>query len=191
MSYSAYLLAAAFLTAAPPDAPTPMPGATQTIQVVTPEAAPPSSPRLFDRIRGLFGGRRADPPAAPGAKAQPGMPATGTVASSPAGVPTVAPGNALSENDLKMAGHEKDYSWITGRVFRADGSRWVLRYAGPHEVDSYGGSVVLTPKPGMPTLHEGDLVCVHGKVIGGRSPRSQAGAVYDATEINVISGVKR
>ena len=86
-----------------------------------------------------------------------------------------------------MAGHEKDYSWITGRVFRADGGRWVLRYAGAHEVDSHGGSVLLTPKPGMPTLHDGDLVCVHGKVIGGRVPRAQAGAVYDASEINVIT----
>jgi hypothetical protein len=196
MSYAAYLLTAACLTAAPPDAPVPMAGATQTIQVTSPDAPPPA-PRLFDRIRGLFG-RRAEAPAAtiaPDGKAQLGTPVNAPIASG-AGVPTVAPGtvapgNALSGKDLEMAGHEKDYSWITGRVYRADGGRWVLRYAAPHEVDSHGGSVLLTPKPGMPTLHEGDLVCVHGKVIGGRVPRGQAGAVYDVSEINVITGVKR
>ena len=195
MSYAAYLLTAACLTAAPPDSPAPMPGATQTIQVTSPDAPPPASPpRLFDRIRGFFGGRRAEPPAAttiPGSKAQVSTPLAGPAAGNPAGVPTVPPGNALSEKDLQMAGHEKDYSWITGRVYRADGGRWVLRYAAPHEVDSHGGSVLLTPKPGMPTLHEGDLVCVHGKVVGGRVPRGQAGAVYDASEINLITGVKR
>jgi hypothetical protein len=193
MSYSVCLLTAACLAAAPPDAPAPMPGATQTIQVTTPEAPPPSAPRLFDRIRGFFGGRRAEAPAAtvePTSKAQLGMPVTAQAVGS-AGMPTVAPGNALSEKDLQMAGHEKDYSWITGRVFRADGGRWVLRYAGPHEVDSHGGNVLMAPKPGMPALHDGDLVCVHGKVIGGRVPRGQAGAVYDASEINVITGVKR
>ena len=96
MSYSVCLLTAACLTAAPPDAPAPMPGATQTIPVTTPEAPPPSAPRLFDRIRGFFGGRRAEAPAAtvePTSKAPLGTAVTPSVVGG-AGVPTVAPGNA-------------------------------------------------------------------------------------------------
>ncbi len=163
-----------------------MPGVTQTIPITTPDTPPPSSPRLFGRIRGLFTGRRSEPRETKvittSAKTDLGKPVSGTVVSHPTNAPTVPAENALSEKDLEKAGHEKDYSWITGRVFRASGGQWVLRYAGPHEVDTYGGSVLLTPKPGMPTLLEGDLICVHGKVSG----RSGRGVIYDATEINVV-----
>ena len=196
MSYSVCLLAAACVSAAPPDAPAPMPVGTQTIQVVPADSPPASSsPKLFGRIRGLFTGRRTEPRDG-NVNTGTTVSTTGTTSKAQLGTPTARPGEAtrpgqgLSEKDLEKAGHEKDYTWITGRVFRVDGGRWVLRYAGPHEVDRYEGSVLLSPKPGMPALLEGDLICVHGKVTGS-APRALAGAAYDASEINVIEHAKR
>jgi hypothetical protein len=193
MSFSVCLFAAACVAATPPDAPAPMPPGLQTIQPIPADAPPPaSSPRLFGRIRNLFS-RRSEP--RDGGVSPVGA-TTGATGSFQPGMPmarpgeATRPGHALSEKDLEKAGHEKDYTWITGRVFRADGGRWVLRYAGPHEVDRYEGSVLLSPKPGMPALMEGDLVCVHGKVTGS-APRTLAGASYDPSEINVIEHAKR
>src|SRR5207302_10567631 len=70
----------------------------------------------------------------------------------------------LSAKELEKAGHEQDYSWITGKAIRvsAEGGRWVLAYGAPYEVDRYGGSVVLTPHADLANVRDGDLICVHG-----------------------------
>jgi hypothetical protein len=107
------------------------------------------------------------------------------VVSTPPGIPTSIPrsGSALSANDLEKVGHEKDYSWITGRLSRTSGG-WVLHYAGPHEVDSHGGSLPLTGHPELANYREGDLICVHGTVTSrGLTSRR---AVYQVHQTSLI-----
>jgi hypothetical protein len=90
-----------------------------------------------------------------------------------------------------QVGHEPNYSSITGHLHyvRADGGRWVLRYAGLDQEDRYGGSVVLAPAVEMRNFREGDLVRVYGEVLeGGRVSRSLGGAHY---RVNAISMVER
>jgi hypothetical protein len=93
----------------------------------------------------------------------------------------------LSARD--QVGHEHDYSWITGCLYfvHTDGGRWVLRYAELDQVDRYGGSVVLAPGTDMANYREGDLVRVHGAVLGeGRASRSLGGALYRADVIEMV-----
>jgi hypothetical protein len=92
------------------------------------------------------------------------------------------PSYELSAKDAERVGHEKDYSWISGRVAR-QGGQWVIRYAAPNEIDRYGGSLVLSADASK--LHEGDLVTVVGQVAGGRGIAG-TGTVYQAREVNVI-----
>jgi hypothetical protein len=95
----------------------------------------------------------------------------------------------LAEKDLKQVGHEQDYSWITGKLFHAPGApgRWVLRYTGPYEEDRYGGAVLLGSAAELANFHEGDLICVHGKMVGNSSSaRSGAGAGYEVHTVNLI-----
>jgi hypothetical protein len=200
MSYSLYLLTATCLAAAPPEAPPLRPIPAPTVET-TPADAPPPSPGLLGRIRNFFTGRRNETVIPTGGV----QPATPTV--QPGSTPTVQPGATppmqmgtptsvksnlglpATDKDLDKVGHEKDHSWITGKLFRVAGGRWVLRYAGPFEVDPYQGSVLLAPNTELGKFHDGDLVCVHGRVIGGRA-QPYAGALYEAREINAITHPK-
>jgi hypothetical protein len=161
------------------------------------DPAPVHTPTFRERLRNLFGGHRADPPATSPSQdviirqGPVTTPTTTTypptrVAPSPASptttVTTLRPNYELSTRDAERVGHEQDYSWITGRVAR-QGGQWVIRYAAPNEVDRYGGSLVLNADPSK--VHEGDLVTVVGQVVGGRGIRGP-GSVYQAREVNVI-----
>ena len=54
--------------------------------------------------------------------------------------------------------------------------------------DKYGGAVLLTPADKMAGLHDGDLVCVHGRIVGeGRAALPHAGAVY---QVNMLSPIE-
>jgi hypothetical protein len=113
-------------------------------------------------------------------------------------VVTAAPANLTAgpSADLQIApkyqekvGHETDYSWITGHLFhvRTDGGKWVVRYAGPGEIDRFGGSVVLTPTVEMRNFREGDLVNVYGEVLNdGQAAHPLGGALYRANSILLV-----
>jgi hypothetical protein len=127
--------------------------------------------------------------AMPGVTALPAV----TVYSSPAvNTPPYAyakPGASPPLSGRDRAGHEHDYSWITGYLYyvHADGGRWVLRYAALDQVDRYGGSVVLAPGMEMGNYREGDLVTVHGEVLSeGRATRSLGGALYRVQLIEMV-----
>ncbi len=159
---------------------------TQILQVAgTEQAAPAPQPGLLGRIRNFFSGRREEPmniqPAVT-PTAQPPMPTK---------VTTMRPAIEMSAKELEKVGHDKDYAWITGKLSRVAGGQWVLHYAGPYEVDRYEGCVMLAPNPNLAKFHDGDLVCAIGKVLPTRAPRPQAGAVYEASEINLIEAGKR
>jgi hypothetical protein len=178
------------------------PGAVPPLEIIrvsgTQEAPPPPppSPRLLDRIRTFFSGRREEP-----AKVQTGgtalqtggtqvpmggtpVPVGGTA--QPTKVTTLRPHIEMTPKELEKVGHDQDYGWITGKLARVAGGHWVLYYAGPYEVDRYDGCVMLAPRADMGKFHDGDLVCVVGRVLPTRAPRPHAGAVYEATEINLI-----
>ncbi len=211
MKYRFCLLTASWLAgaaaAAPPEA---------TIQPSAPIAQPaaestsPAPMTLRDRIRNFFTGRQGDrkdeviqapmPTLGPPTQKtvfQPGtaVSKTGTAVSQP-GVPTLQPGTTpphtgmeLTAKDLEKVGHENDYSWITGKLFRASGdSRWVLRYGAPYEVDRYEGAVMLSGGgPELAACRAGDLLCVRGKVLNSlRSTKPHAGALYQVNELHVI-----
>ncbi len=83
-------------------------------------------------------------------------------------------------------GHEADYTWITGQLYRL-GNMWVLRYALAEEKDRHGGSVLLTASADMQNFREGDLVAVVGQIInGGRHSEQIPCPVYRATEVNLV-----
>ena len=105
---------------------------------------------------------------------------TGTVSGMPIRVINM-PSMNFAENPREKAGHEYDYSRITGYLYyvHTDGGRWVLRYAGLDEVDRYGGSVVLASSVEMGNFREGDLVTVYGAIVNeGRASRSLGGPLY-------------
>jgi hypothetical protein len=202
MSGSLYLFTAACLAAAPPDAPPLRPVPAQTIEVTPAEATPPPPPGLFGRIRNFFTGRRSDPVVpAGGARLGTTVSPEGDIGRmhlqsggmTQMGTPTTVKsslGLPANDRDLDKVGHEKDHSWITGKLYRVQGGRWVLRYAGPGEVDPYQGAVLLAPRPDLANFRDGDLVCIHGRVIGGRA-QPLAGAVYEAREINAVGQPRR
>jgi hypothetical protein len=69
------------------------------------------------------------PPPAPVAPAVPAPP--------PAAAPVTSSG----------PGHARDYAWLIGTLEYAQAKKvWMVRYAGPDEVDVYGGSVTLVEK---------------------------------------------
>jgi hypothetical protein len=179
--------------------------AAQAMTAPMPSEVPPDKPTMGQRLRNFFmppravraerpevpmlEPREAHPNAAPATKASAKI--VPAKASAPAPTTTVTamrPNFDLAEKDLKQVGHETDYSWITGKLFRApSGSgRYVIRYTAPYEEDRYGGAVLLGSSPVLANYHEGDLICVHGKVLGGSSARSAANAVYEVHSVDLI-----
>jgi hypothetical protein len=182
MSYSLCLFTVSWLTAqqpAPLPASPPVQASAEIILVGGTEETPPPQPRLLDRIRNFFTWHRDEP-----AKVQPENHGQVTVT-------TKRPAIEMSAKELEKVGHDKDYAWITGKLARVAGGRWVVHYAGPYEVDRYEGCVMLAPRADLTNFHEGDLVCVVGKVLPTRAPQPQAGAVYEASEVNLIERAKR
>lgn len=104
-------------------------------------------------------------------------------------VETMRPANSLPERVASKVGHEKDYTWITGVLTRIPGfkSQWVVRYAGPFELDKYNGSVMLSRTPDTNQFSDGDLVNVHGRIVpNARGAGPHAGAVYEASDMFLI-----
>jgi len=173
----------AFAQAPPSSAqasPAPLPIAQQLSSPPVTEAPPAPRPfRLGERLRNLFSPRSADK----GVQQATDLQATGMKA--PAPLPKGI--TELSAKELEKVGHEQDYSWITGKLFRIDGGQWVLRYAGPYEVDRYSGGVLLTAHADLANYRPGDLVCVLGRVAATtRDAKMGAGATYQISTINLI-----
>ncbi|HEV3257639.1 MAG TPA: hypothetical protein VG013_12205 [Gemmataceae bacterium] len=200
MQYPWSVLTAAWLAGAAVVAPsgannqTPLPAAQQQVIAPEPTDTQPAGPTsLRERLRHLFAPRHAEeganqaPP--PGVQVPPSPQAIPNGPASQLGpITPQRPDVQLSKKDLDRIGHEQDYSWVTGRLVRvASGGRWEIRYAGPGEVDRYGGSLVLAPSGELTKFHDGDLVCLHGKVVGhGPALRAAAGSVYQAASIDLI-----
>jgi hypothetical protein len=173
--------------------------------VPTPVDNTPEKPlTLRERIRNFFRGNKSDSAPAtaspygtikqgPIVTTAPGGPSSfGQDLARPRPLPTstvtaLRPSLTAEPTDLDKAGHEKDYSWITGRLDR-DGGHWVIRYAGPNEVDRFGGRLVLAGNVGMSTVHEGDLVCVVGQVVTSNRAfiGSPGSVVYQVRDINLV-----
>jgi hypothetical protein len=87
-------------------------------------------------------------------------------------------------------GHEANYSWITGQLYRLEGGNgglWVVRYANAEERDAHGGSVLLAPAINMRNFRDGDLVSVKGQILnGGRNSEQIACPVYRAEDVNLL-----
>lgn len=181
MKYSLSLLTAAVLAAAPAaaadDTLVPSPAPIQVIQVTPDNTSPPSPPTFRQRLHNLFHPHRDS------ASAQPD---SGRIAPMAAGknspiVPT--------SKDLEGVGHEKDYTWITGRLARVPGDshRLMIRYATANETDTYGGSMILANSPEVLKHQPGELVCVYGKITSKlHSAKGGPGAVYQVTQIYLI-----
>jgi hypothetical protein len=96
----------------------------------------------------------------------------------------------VNEKYREQIGHETDYSWITGQLYRfeADGRPlWVVRYATEEIQDTHGGSVVLAPAMDLRNYRNGDLVSVQGQILNGGARSEQVGApLYRVSEINLI-----
>ena len=201
MHYSFLLLTATMIPGTPGEmladakaqaAPTTLPAPTSSLPV---EEAPIPRPTFGQRLRNLFAPHRAERPEVPmleprevhvaAPQAMTTAPKTNT-AGPVTTVTAMRPSYDLAGKDLKQVGHETDYSWITGKLFRAPDSngRWLLRYTAPYEEDRYGGAVLLSSSPQLGNYHEGDLICVHGKVAGGL--RSSGNATYNVTSVDLI-----
>jgi hypothetical protein len=198
MQYTLMLLTAGWLTAqVEPPAGVRMQPPVLGAQAAALEPVPPP-PTLRERIRTFFFGPRMEmaPAPAPAMRMPSPVPASAPISSvvPVTTVKTMRPNFDLAEKDLQRVGHEKDYSWITGKLSRASGEpgRWMIHYAGPYEQDSYGGALLLTGPADLANCHEGDLVCIHGKV-GTTHPMfgSGAGAVYQVQQLNVIEKAGR
>ena len=181
------LLTAAVLAGAPAlaaDYPTPPSTTTpQVIQVSPADDSPPSRPSFRERLRNFFRPHRNAAPS------QPAAPRLAPVASKSSDLLSTTPQGLPRSKDLEGVGHEKDYSWITGRLSRVPGdpSRLMIRYAGADEMDTYGGQMMLAPNPELKKYHEGDLVCVYGKVTSRLgSAKDGPGAVYQTTQVYLI-----
>jgi hypothetical protein len=94
----------------------------------------------------------------------------------------------LSPRYESRAGHAPDYSWLTGQLFyvHADGGLWVLRYAPLSTEDSNGGGVVLARDLRMDSYRDGDLVTVHGQLLGQKSSIFLGGPLYQGKSIELI-----
>jgi hypothetical protein len=83
--------------------------------------------------------------------------------------------------------HAADYSWVAGRLrFNpVEGGFWTLIYektSGPGQSEPYGGHFVLKSAPGTTPLagfKDGDLVCVHGRVLKDQMGIEMAGTYYE------------
>jgi hypothetical protein len=201
MQYSFLLLTATMIPGTPGDlladaktqaAPTTLPAPASSMPV---EEAPALRPSFGQRLRNLFAPQRAERPEVPMLEPRevhvtaPQAMTTASKANTAGPVTTVTamrPSYDLADKDLKQIGHETDFSWITGKLLRAPGSngRWMLRYTAPYEQDRYGGAVLLSGSAELANYHEGDLICVHGKVAGGL--RSSGTATYQVTSVDRI-----
>lgn len=86
----------------------------------------------------------------------------------------------------EKVGHETDYSWITGQIYHLN-NMWILRYAMDHEVDRYGGYVILSTAANMSRLHTGDLVSVQGSMLASGNFQQHRGLpIYRATHIYLL-----
>jgi hypothetical protein len=94
----------------------------------------------------------------------------------------------LSPRYESRAGHAPDYSWLTGQLFyvHADGGLWVLRYAPLSTEDSNGGGVVIARDLRMDSYRDGDLVTVHGELLGQKSSLFLGGPLYRGKTIELI-----
>jgi hypothetical protein len=94
----------------------------------------------------------------------------------------------LSPRYESRAGHAPDYSWLTGQLFyvHADGGLWVLRYAPLSTEDANGGGVVLARDLRMDSYRDGDLVTVHGQLLGQKSSIFLGGPLYQGKTIELI-----
>jgi hypothetical protein len=96
----------------------------------------------------------------------------------------------VSDRFRDRVGHEGDYSWITGQLYRIDAGNtplWILRYATKEMQDQHGGTVLLASAVNMSNFREGDLVSVRGEVLnGGRHSEQIASPVYRASDVNLI-----
>jgi hypothetical protein len=148
--------------------------------------APPAAAPAMPTVQGGTVLQYSAPAAYPPAESV-YAPPTAPVQVLPVHVPNTPSMNFVEDPRLK-AGHEHDYSWITGYLYyvHTDRGRWVVRYAPLDAVDRYGGSVVLAASVEMGNFREGDLVKVYGAIVDeGRATRSLGGPLYrvDAIEM--------
>jgi hypothetical protein len=96
----------------------------------------------------------------------------------------------ISDKFKTRIGHEADYSWLSGQLYRlqaGSGVLWVVRYANADEQDKHGGSVLLAPAINMRNFRDGDLVSVKGEVVnGGRKSEQLAVPVYRASDVSLV-----
>jgi hypothetical protein len=183
--------------------------------VVYYQPAAEGRPLLGGRVRRLLGGPRPTPyyPAYQGvtyhaAPAQAVVPApyhaqrrevhgfeesapppVGETAPPPTAAARQEPLPLVSRKHEDKVGHEDDFSWITGQLFyvRSGGGRWLLRYGLPDQEDRFGGAVVLAPGVEMKNFREGDVVCVHGRLLNeGRTSASFAAPTYRVESITMV-----
>ncbi len=205
MQYSVLLLTASLFPAAPGDVPAdskaqaPAPAVQATTTAMPVDAASAPKPTFGQRLRNFFTPQRPERPEAPVieprnvhvAAPTASTPATDSGPRATLGAPVTTvtalrPSYDLADNDLRLVGHEQDYSWITGKLFHAPGAngRLLLRYTAPYEQDRYSGAVLLTGAQELASYHEGDLVCVHGKVVD--SARGSGNATYHVNSVDLI-----
>jgi hypothetical protein len=94
----------------------------------------------------------------------------------------------LSPRYESRAGHAPDYSWLTGQLFyvHADGGLWVLRYAPLSTEDANGGGVVLARDLRMDSYRDGDLVTVHGQLLGKKGSMFLGAPEFQGRTIELI-----
>lgn len=96
----------------------------------------------------------------------------------------------VAEKFKNRIGHEADYTWLSGQLYRLDGGTgalWVVRYATAEEQDKHGGTVLLAPAVNMQNFRDGDLVSVKGEILnGGQKSEQMACPVYRASEVSLI-----
>jgi hypothetical protein len=98
----------------------------------------------------------------------------------------------LSHRNESRVDHATDYSWLTGQLFyvHADGGLWILRYAPLSKEDANGGGVVLARDISMESYREGDLVTIHGQLLGQKSSIYLGGPLYQAKSIELVDRKK-
>jgi hypothetical protein len=214
--YTLCLLAATWVAADPPQS-LPQPQTPESAPVVIQQAAPmptmvhPSEmyrpvrmqqPTLSDRIRSWFtpAPRSASRAPMPSHRSQPISPASyrepvrqhqqmlpmSKTQQMPQGLPTSRTAGMLSPAELQKVGHDPEYTWITGKLLRV-GGRWSIVYAGPDEIDRFGGSLPVVAPNNAAGVQEGDIVCVHGQVVS----QNGRGAYYQAREVNLVERGRR
>ena len=155
---------------------------TQIMPVAADDSAPPTRTTFRQRLWNLFHPHRDT------GASQPQSNRIAPIAADKRTLVANSPALGASK-DLEGVGHEKDYHWITGRLARVPGDsrRLMIRYAGPNEVDTYGGSMILTPNAELQKHHPGELVCIYGSITSKlHSANGGPGAVYQVTQVYVI-----